>query len=1305
MLNQKVIGLVLFFVLFLNLCVLNTSAQTDSALQAATLKTASTYQAKVDAVRESYAAQRTSLGLNNLKGENATPESDVGQPRCTNTGGGNGGSNPCSSSSKGAPVWMVNMVNLNFYMADTPLWYDSPIGPPMELKLSYNSLTSHGGRFGNKWQLNYESILYEAVDNNGVPVGMMIIMPDGKRELYVANGPDNYLSPYQVFSRLTRLAANHFELTFPDGSVYVYKIPAGVSSTVSLMVEIRDSHGQKLSLGHNAEAKLTTITDALGNVTTLSYNIDGLVIQAADSFGRTALFEYDANRNLTKITDMGGYWTRFTYRHYVLTNYYLESMTHAGGSWGFYFEPSDDTAGSGPYPPPGAQMSNVSRLTITNPGGGKEEYYKSGAFSWYISPKHYIPYTDENNNNYASNVPKTQYNSILTTSSRGEIASVETPEANQTSLSYDDIDGSGNNTGNITGLSLGDASLSYTFNAMGRVTSMADSAGSITTMRYADNGIDLLEVTNGLGTVTFGYNGARDLTSFTDRSGKTKTFTYNGFGQITSTTDALLVTTTYLYNANHLLTEVTRGGQTLKSYTYDALGRIRTYTDHTGLTRTYDYNDLNALTRITYPDGKYVGIVYSSIIPRLVASTTDRSGRTIQYTYSAMNQLTEILSPDGSITRHEYDANGNRTRLIDTKGNATLFDYDDDNRLIRKTFADGKFTSFTYDAIGRLVSFINARNTSPYYPTSIYYHDSNSNLTQIFNYDFVNFTPTVMYEYDIYNRLTGRTDGAGTHAYAYNVDSQLLSLDGPLDNDTLTLQYDDGGRISSYALQNGQSVSYSYDTLGRLTSIQNSAGIFSYTYTGANPLVRRLTRPNGSFTDYQYDSLNRLTLLSNKTSGGTIINQYVYTYNEQDLRSSETVTDGSPIASLLNGSKSYSHNNLNQIVNSSNPNATFTYDADGNMTGGYTPGGFAFTASYDVENRLVSHSHNEMCEYQGMTFECEYKTVYSYNGNGILTQMKKQSDLVADTETNYVLFGSLPLQERDKNNNVTREYTWGLHIGGGIGGLLSLKQNGQSYYYLYDGKGNVTAVINGAQSVEAAYSYDPFGNLLTKAGSLNQPYRFSTKPYDEETGLSYYGYRFYSPALGRWITRDPIAEKGGLNLYAFVGNSPLNWYDPTGLNMCKMNKQWSTEEVQKMLDAAVSKYSSMDYGVALKQITCDSGNICPGNGGSYDFKVKNASDMFDVPGVGQMNAGEFGNYFAGYITGVLGSFGESYTKFGGEVWSYVEYQTGDDAFDQELISRGAEDFKRRHGEGSHTKTGLMDGLKKVTCSSYPAFCQ
>ena len=112
---------------------------------------------------------------------------------------------------------------------------------------------------------------------------------------------------------------------------------------------------------------------------------------------------------------------------------------------------------------------------------------------------------------------------------------------------------------------------------------------------------------------------------------------------------------------------------------------------------------------------------------------------------------------------------------------------------------------------------------------------------------------------------------------------------------------------------------------------------------------------------------------------------------------------------------------------------------------------------------------------------------------------------------------------------------------------MNLKQAGVDYSYLYDGKGNVTALIDGSQSVVSTYTYDVFGNLMSRTGSLDQQFMFSTKSYDENIGLYYYGYRFYSPSIGRWITRDPLGEVGGINLYGFVHNDPVNLVDPLGL--------------------------------------------------------------------------------------------------------------------------------------------------------------
>jgi RHS repeat-associated protein len=236
----------------------------------------------------------------------------------------------------------------------------------------------------------------------------------------------------------------------------------------------------------------------------------------------------------------------------------------------------------------------------------------------------------------------------------------------------------------------------------------------------------------------------------------------------------------------------------------------------------------------------------------------------------------------------------------------------------------------------------------------------------------------------------------------------------------------------------------------------------------------------------------------------------------------------------------YDHNNLNQLIKSSPPDKLFLFDDGGNMTRGFTSDGYAFDAKYDAENRQTSI---EYLDNGGNT----HRTEYTYKGDSLLAQIKKYENAVLQSDVRIVRSGFLALQERNENNEIEREYTWDPNAPGGIGGLLNLRVGGIDISYLYDGKGNVTALQDATQNIVAAYRYDEFGNLMAKTGTLDQAFMFSTKRYDVQTGLSYFGYRFYSPAIGKWITRDPIEESGGINLYAYVLNNPVNLIDPWGL--------------------------------------------------------------------------------------------------------------------------------------------------------------
>jgi len=168
--------------------------------------------------------------------------------------------------------------------------------------------------------------------------------------------------------------------------------------------------------------------------------------------------------------------------------------------------------------------------------------------------------------------------------------------------------------------------------------------------------------------------------------------------------------------------------------------------------------------------------------------------------------------------------------------------------------------------------------------------------------------------------------------------------------------------------------------------------------------------------------------------------------------------------------------------------------------------------------------------------------------------------------------------ELDANNaNATlRTYVWGTDLSGtqsgagGVGGLLWLN-NAQStggmptgiQFVAYDGNGNVAGLFAASDgSNTARYEYGPFGEPLRSTGPLAaaNPVRWSTKVTDDESGLVYYGYRYYSPATGKWPNRDPIGEAGGINLYGFVGNNPIGRFDVLGLYGAGVNaaeKAWA----------------------------------------------------------------------------------------------------------------------------------------------------
>ncbi len=246
----------------------------------------------------------------------------------------------------------------------------------------------------------------------------------------------------------------------------------------------------------------------------------------------------------------------------------------------------------------------------------------------------------------------------------------------------------------------------------------------------------------------------------------------------------------------------------------------------------------------------------------------------------------------------------------------------------------------------------------------------------------------------------------------------------------------------------------------------------------------------------------------------------------------------------LPGTDNYSSNALNQYtaVDTLGP----AYDFDGNATAYPLPVAPSALSGlgWDGENRLISSTVGSST------------TTYLYDA-----QSRRIAKSTAGSSTIYVYDTWNCVAEYTQSTPtapvvLAKTRLWGTDLSGtaqgagGVGGLLAEDHHSgtaATFYPTYDGNGNVSEYLAVDGSPAAHFEYDPFGNTVVASGSAGLfDYRFSTKPRDSETGLYYYAYRYYDPLTGRWPSRDPIAEQGGVNLYGFVGNTPTSSIDPDG---------------------------------------------------------------------------------------------------------------------------------------------------------------
>ncbi len=390
---------------------------------------------------------------------------------------------------------------------------------------------------------------------------------------------------------------------------------------------------------------------------------------------------------------------------------------------------------------------------------------------------------------------------------------------------------------------------------------------------------------------------------------------------------------------------------------------------------------------------------------------------------------------------------------------------------------------------------------------------------------------------------------------------------GPLSRtalDSYSYLYDADGNRTNVTRVDSAQVGYAYDYMGQLTGAvgyepdgvtQRGNENFGYAYDAAGNLQVR--QNNTLVQTFGVDNANALVniSLSNNllTMAGTVTASNAFTVNDQpasiyhDLTFAVTnglaINDGTNVFTAVAVSNSVSM--TNQLTRYLPASVNLRSDANGNLLWDGLHG-----FQYDCANQLTQ-----------ITVTNQYQTRFVYDGLG-RRRIRQDYSYSTNTstynlinETRYVYDGMNVIQERNSSNVPVVSYTRGVDLSGtqqgagGIGGLLARTDDSGSAYYHADGNGNITMIIDSSGNMKARYLYDPFGNTLGMWGSLANAntYRYSSKEIDLNSGLYYFGYRYYAPNLQRWLNRDPIQEWGGINLYQFLSNKTIGIVDPFGL--------------------------------------------------------------------------------------------------------------------------------------------------------------
>jgi len=705
-------------------------------------------------------------------------------------------------------------------------------------------------------------------------------------------------------------------------------------------------------------------------------------------------------------------------------------------------------------------------------------------------------------------------------------------------------------------------------NSAGQVVATVDESGNVGT--YVWNGPNLVRATTGGTTANYSYDSYGQVLDVTGAGPETHNFynsttgvldstsavgagtthfTYDARGRVLTSADAMGHATTIVYADTSTwknTATVTAGGRTTR-YRHDDSGRVQIVTDADGKNTLYEYDIRNRVTAVNTPDQGRTAYNWGSLF--LDQVVTPR-GQAYTWTRNALGWTvgeSRPGDPTQPVLTAKYDRYGRVVSATNRRNQSVSFTYDGRDRVATRT-ADGQTTTFGY---------------SPDDPA----HPNGPTWVSVANPESVD---TLRYNEkgQLTEAVTWRPFGGVWKRYSrephYSTLGQLIDtrIATSAGRDSVSFGYDE----QTYRMRNFRdmaqgltSIGYSGEGLPEQTTFPN--GLVSTQQYSSTHMLEGIRYPfnvaidNAAGVRYRFDALNRVK--TRLMGDGWQRREFGYDPTGRWLSSmadSQATSTGRPSCAVSADDGSVCDNSTatwNAVAGE-----TYAYDLTGNPTDRGAVRGAGdrltqfngFTMTYDGDGNLATKTGNGLTQtftWNALGLLTSVTTnggTVSYGYDGMGQRVRKQ---VSGVNTGYLYDGINLLYELDGAGAVTAKYTY-------YPGSLrphSVVRNGASYYYATDVQGSVLALFNTSNQVMNRYTYLPFGEAQSVTSSVPNRIRYAGRELEDETGLYYNNARWYDPTLHRFISQDPIGLEGGINLYSYVANDPVNFTDPSGLEM------------------------------------------------------------------------------------------------------------------------------------------------------------